>query len=60
MELKANLSILDKACEDVKQSVRLKKVFRTILVVGNQMNDADKVLLLFYCALMCRPHALSV
>eukprot|EP00605_Chrysophyceae_sp_TOSAG23-4_P001859 GSChrysophyteH1.ASY1.ANO1.2051.1 assembled CDS len=34
---------LDGACEDVKSSVRLKKVMKTILKVGNQMNaDSDE------------------
>ena len=32
--------ILD-ACEDVRKSLRLKKVLKTILKVGNQMNDGD-------------------
>jgi len=27
------------ACDDVKMSLRLKKVLKTILKVGNQMND---------------------
>ena len=34
---------LDGACEDVRSSVRLKKVMKTILKVGNQMNaDSDE------------------
>lgn len=32
---------VERACDDVKMSVRLKKVLKTILKVGNQMNDGE-------------------
>ena len=35
------LSSIENACDDVKMSVRLKKVLKTILKVGNQMNDGE-------------------
>jgi Formin Homology 2 Domain len=35
------LSAIENACDDVKMSVRLKKVLKTILKVGNQMNDGE-------------------
>ena len=40
-ESKAILSKIENACDDVKMSLRLKKVLKTILKVGNQMNDGD-------------------
>jgi hypothetical protein len=36
---KAQLAQLEMACEDVKNCARLKKVLKTILKVGNQMDD---------------------
>ena len=33
---------MESACDDVKMSVRLKKVLKTILKVGNQMNDGEE------------------
>ena len=41
-ECKAKLSKIENACDDVKLSGRLKKVLKTILRVGNQLNDGDK------------------
>lgn len=38
-ECKSTLTKIENACDDVKMSVRLKKVLKTILKVGNQMND---------------------
>ena len=43
MEMKSNAMVIEKACDDIKLSIGLKKVLKTILRVGNQMNDADKV-----------------
>lgn len=43
-EIKSNATIIEKACDDIKMSIGLKKVLKTILRVGNQMNDADKVI----------------
>ena len=43
MEMKNNAMVIEKACDDIKLSIGLKKVLKTILRVGNQMNDADKV-----------------
>ena len=40
-ECGATLSAIENACDDVKMSVRLKKVLKTILKVGNQMNDGE-------------------
>ena len=40
-ESKITLSKIEKACEDVKMSLKLKKVLKTILKVGNQMNDGE-------------------
>ena len=40
-ESKTVLSKIENACDDVKMSLRLKKVLKTILKVGNQMNDGD-------------------
>ncbi len=40
-ESKVILSKIENACDDVKMSLRLKKVLKTILKVGNQMNDGD-------------------
>lgn len=43
-ECRSVLTKIEKACDDVKLSSRLKKVLKTILKVGNQMNDgADNV-----------------
>jgi formin 2 len=36
------LADIENACDDVKMSVRLKKVLKTILKVGNQMNDGEE------------------
>ena len=36
------LTAIEMACDDVKMSVRLKKVLKTILKVGNQMNDGEQ------------------
>lgn len=41
--LHKEISVIESACDDVKLSVQLKKVLKTILRVGNQMNDATKV-----------------
>jgi Formin Homology 2 Domain len=41
-ECGVTLSVIENACDDVKKSVRLKKVLKTILKVGNQMNDGEK------------------
>lgn len=38
-ESKTIITKIENACDDVKMSVRLKKVLKTILKVGNQMND---------------------
>mmetsp|Transcript_3581 Transcript_3581/g.5570 ORF Transcript_3581/g.5570 Transcript_3581/m.5570 type:complete len:1660 (+) Transcript_3581:100-5079(+) len=35
------ISKVENACDDVKLSVKLKKVLKTILKVGNQMNDGE-------------------
>jgi hypothetical protein len=40
-ECKETLTKVETACDDVKMSVRLKKVLKTILKVGNQMNDGE-------------------
>ena len=40
-ECGATLNAIENACDDVKMSVRLKKVLKTILKVGNQMNDGE-------------------
>ena len=53
IEMKCNATIIEKACDDIKLSVGLKKVLKTILRVGNQMNDADKV-----CFTYCDERAL--
>jgi hypothetical protein len=39
MELKLSVSIIEGACDDVRMSSKFKKVLKTILKVGNQMND---------------------
>jgi Formin Homology 2 Domain/Subunit CCDC53 of WASH complex len=39
MECRSILSKIENACDDVKMSIRLKKVLKTILKVGNQMNE---------------------
>ena len=41
-ELKTKISKLENACDDVKLSLRLKKVLKTILKVGNQLNDGEQ------------------
>lgn len=41
-DVKDNIVLLEKACDDVKMSMKLKKVLKTILKVGNQMNDGAK------------------
>lgn len=38
-DIKGTISLLEQACDDVKVSIKLKKVLKTILKVGNQMND---------------------
>lgn len=38
-ELNDSIARVENACDDVKMSPKLKKVLRTILKVGNQMND---------------------
>jgi Formin Homology 2 Domain len=38
----ATLSVIEGACDDVKMCVGFKKVLKTILKVGNQMNDGEK------------------
>lgn len=40
-DVQTTLSKIENACDDVKMSVRLKKVLKTILKVGNQMNDGE-------------------
>ena len=40
-ECTGTLTAIEDACDDVKMSVRLKKVLKTILKVGNQMNDGE-------------------
>jgi hypothetical protein len=42
LECKAKLSKIENACDDVKLSGRLKKTLKTILRVGNQLNDGEK------------------
>ena len=42
-ECKAKLSKIENACDEVKLSGRLKKVLRTILHVGNQLNGGEKL-----------------
>jgi hypothetical protein len=42
LECKSKLSKIENACDDVKLSGRLKKVLKTILRVGNQLNDGEK------------------
>ena len=41
-ECKTILSKIENACDDVKMSIKLKKVLKTILKVGNQMNDDEE------------------
>ena len=41
--MRSGISVIEQACSDVKNSVRLQKVLRTILHVGNQMNGDEKV-----------------
>ena len=38
-EIRGTVAAIDKACEQVKSSTRMKKVLKCILKVGNQMND---------------------
>jgi hypothetical protein len=38
-ELKAQASKIERACDDLKLSVRFKKVLKTILKIGNQLNE---------------------
>jgi hypothetical protein len=38
-EIKATVAVIVKACEQVRNSARMKKVLKCILKVGNQMND---------------------
>jgi Formin Homology 2 Domain len=47
-DVTGNLRVIDNACDDVKMSLGLKKVLKTILRVGNQMNDAEKVLSIYH------------
>jgi len=43
-EIKNMVSKIENACDDVKLSLRFKKLLKTILKVGNQLNDgADNV-----------------
>lgn len=42
VECKSKLAKIENACDDVKLSGRLKKVLKTILRVGNQLNDGEK------------------
>jgi hypothetical protein len=42
LECRAKLSKIENACDDVKLSARLKKVLKTILKVGNQLNDGEE------------------
>ena len=41
-ECKTILNKIEMACDDVKLSTKLKKVLKTILKVGNQMNDGEE------------------
>jgi hypothetical protein len=41
IELNVLISKIENACDDVKMSLKLKKVLKTILKVGNQMNDGE-------------------
>jgi hypothetical protein len=44
LEVKSMVTKIEAACDDVKMSLRFKKVLKTILKVGNQLNDgADHV-----------------
>lgn len=38
-EIRESINTLEQACDDVKMSPKLKKVLKTILRVGNQLND---------------------
>ena len=40
-EVKHSLGIIERACDDVKMSLRLKKVMKSILKVGNQLNHNE-------------------
>ena len=40
-ELNDSIARIENACDDVKMSPKLKKVMKTILKVGNQMNDGE-------------------
>lgn len=42
LECRSKLSKIENACDDVKLSARLKKVLKTILKVGNQLNDGEE------------------
>ena len=37
------MQIIETACDDVRMSARLKKVLKTILKVGNQLNDGEVI-----------------
>ena len=41
-ELNLWIGRIEGACDDVKMSLKLKKVLKTILKVGNQMNDGEQ------------------
>lgn len=41
-ELKSTIKVLVDACDDLKMSLRFKKVLKTILKVGNQMNTGGQ------------------
>lgn len=41
-ELNDSITRVENACDDVKMSPKLKKVLKTILKVGNQMNDGEQ------------------
>jgi len=40
-ECKSKIAAIQNACDDVKMSSRLKKVLKTILKIGNQLNDGE-------------------
>jgi hypothetical protein len=42
-ELRSDIKVIERACDDVKMSLELKKLLRLILTLGNQMNkDQDQ------------------
>lgn len=42
VECRSKITKLQDACDDVRLSARLKKVLKTILKVGNQLNDGEE------------------